>query len=849
MLTFDADSSVDPDTRVDVIRVRGARTHNLQGIDVDIPLGQFTVISGVSGSGKSSLAFETIHTESLHRYLATVSTQTRELLQRRDRPPVDLIDGLPPTLAIEQRSRGPRRRTTLATITDLYDYLRLLYSRIGILHCPECGKPVTSQSRESIVDQILQLQDRSKALILAPVVRNQAGNHTELLARCARDGFVRARVDGELFDLASPPPLEARKPHQIEVVIDRLIIKEGIRNRVEESVDLALQVGQGQCIVSREVNGEWLDRFYSSRLACAACGLSFPSMEPGDFSFNSPRGACPTCHGLGTLNDAESQASSRCADCHGQRLALLPRSVLIQGASLGELMDMTASRLQAVMNQWRDNLPEQIAAETLPEIVSRLSVLIELGLDYLALGRAGETLSSGEYQRARLTSSLGNQLTGVCYVIDEPTSGLHPSDTRRLMTSLRRLQQQGNTLIVVEHDLDVIRRSDLVIEIGPGAGTQGGKLVAASPPGDLVTRLDSPTGCELARRRSGLPKDRPPFIPDQFLILEKATLHNLRQVSVKFPLRGLVCMTGVSGSGKSSLVMQTLVPALQRQWGRPASPGPFQELRGADQIARLVQVDQKPLGRSERSTPATYSGLWDEVRQVFAKTKEARVRGFTPRRFSPHSVDGRCARCAGRGVIDLDQKHLVDWPSTCPECGGRRFNAQTLAVRYRGVSAADVLEMTIDGALEFFTNLPRLARPLRQFHDLGLGYLTLGQPATTLSGGEAQRVKLATELWKSDASLATLFVLDEPTSGLHPADVAQLLRALRGLVDAGNTVLVIEHHLDLIAAADWIIDLGPGAGDAGGTIVAEGPPASVIDSPTSLTARALREAFCSDGET
>lgn len=843
-------SIIPPPPLIDAICVRGARTHNLKNLDVDLPLGRFTTISGVSGSGKSSLAFDTIHAEGLHRYLATVSPQTRELLARMDRPDVDLIDGLPPTLGIEQRSRGPRRRTTLATITDLYDYFRLLYARIGHLHCPTCHQPVTSQSREAIVDQVLKLEERRKVLVLAPVVRAQAGAHLETLARIGRDGFVRARIDGELIDLSSPPELAPGKPHTIEVVVDRLVIKKGIRGRVEESVDLALQIGQGQCILSHEADGAWIDRPYSSRLACTPCGVSFPAVEPGDFSFNSPRGACPTCHGLGTVARPDRPDEIvQCPDCQGHRLSLLPLSVWIEQTSIGQLAAMTAPEVLQRVSDWmvaaaQGSATEQVIRHLVPEIVSRLKVLINLGLDYLALDRAGDTLSAGEFQRARLTACLGNQLTGVCYVIDEPTAGLHASDTQRLLQTLFQLRDQGNTLIVVEHDLEMIRRSDHTIEVGPGAGSLGGQLIVACHPDDLAACESSVTGRELRRRTAGLPQPSSSFQPSQWIQLAGATLHNLQQVSLRIPLQGLACVTGVSGSGKTSLIMHTLVPALRQRLGiSQSTPGPFRELQGAEHIARLVQIDQRPLGRSERSTPATYSGVWDEVRKVFAKTKEARIRGYAPRRFSPQHAEGRCPRCAGRGTVDLDRKQLVEWPIRCPDCGGRRFNPQTLAVRYRGVSVADVMDMTIDQAAEFFANFPKLARPLRLFRELGLGYLQLGQPATTLSGGEAQRVKLATELWKSEASLPTLFVLDEPTSGLHPADVVQMLQALRGLVAAGNSVVVIEHHLDLIATADWVIDIGPGAGAAGGRIVVEGPPQAIGECESSLTGQALRVAF------
>lgn len=843
-------------TSVDVIRVRGAWTHNLQGIDVDIPLGRFTTISGVSGSGKSSLAFDTIHAEGLHRYLATVSPQTRELLQKIDRPNVDLIDGLPPTLGIEQRTRGPRRRTTLATVADLYDYLRLLYARIGRLHCPACHQPVTSQSREAIVDQVLKLEDRRKVLVLAPLVRNQVGGHADILARIARDGFVRARVDNELIDLSSPPELVSTKPHYIEVVVDRLIIKDGIRNRVEESIDLALQIGNGQCILSHEVDGTWNDRLYSSRLACLDCGNSFPSIEPGDFSFNSPRGACPTCHGLGISSPeiteiVDGAVASPCPDCHGLRLAQLPLSVLIEGVSIGELTAMTPPQALEKVVRWATDFDtdasqpsNHLVRHLLPEITSRLQILVNLGLDYLSLNRAGDTLSAGEFQRARLTASLGSQLTGVCYVIDEPTAGLHACDTDQLLRTLIQLRDQGNTLIVVEHDLEMIRQSDHTIEIGPAAGRQGGCLIAACTPSELLDCEESITGQEMRRRDRGLPTHEQSFQPTRWLHLLGASLHNLRDVTVELPLDGLVCFTGVSGSGKTSLVMRTLVQAIRRAFGVPtAESGFYRELRGMEHLSRLVQIDQRPLGRSDRSTPASYSGIWDEVRKLFAKTKEARVHGFSARRFSPQHSEGRCPRCAGKGTIDLDRKQFVEWPIRCPECAGRRFNPQTLAVRYRGVNVADVLDMTIDDAAAFFANLPRLDRPLRMFRELGLGYLQLGQRATTLSGGEAQRVKLATELWKSDATLPTLFVLDEPTSGLHPADVVQMTGALRRLVQAGNSVVVIEHHLDLIAASDWVIDLGPGAGDAGGTILVSGAPTAIMGCDRSLTGQALKRAF------
>ena len=882
-------------TATDAIRIRGARTHNLSGIDVDIPLGTLTVITGVSGSGKSSLAFDTLFAEGRRRYLATVSPQTRTLLQRLERPEVDLIEGLPPTLGIEQRTRGPRRRTTVATIAEVYDYLRLLYSRTGRLHCPTCRQPVSSQSREAIVDQALRLEDRQKVLILSPIIRGQNGSHAEVFARIVRDGFVRARVDGELVDAASPPSLVATKPHSIEVVVDRLIIKEGIRTRLEESIDLALELGQGQCLLSHESDSQWHDRLYSSRLACATCGVSFPTLEPSDFSFNSVRGACATCHGLGVVATTIEGVEETCSTCVGRRLAPLPQSVLIAGRSITDIVALRMDEALRCIDEWSErfiematdtnssgepggvsprifhstvrgltppgspgpwnDVADQLAARhILPEVASRLRFLVEVGLDYLTLDRAGDSLSAGEFQRARLAASLGSQLTGACYVVDEPTAGLHSRDTGRLLQTLFDLRDQGNTVVIVEHDLGVIQQADHVIDIGPGAGSHGGQLLAAGTPNVIALDENSITGRELRRRRmdnSSVPMplgDATPFEPTSWLTLSGATEHNLRDVTLCLPLGGMVCVSGVSGSGKTSLVMQTLVPAIRRALGEAAPVcGSFRELLGVEAITRVVRVDQMPLGRSGRSTPATYSGLWDELRQVFAKTKESRLRGFTARRFSPQSLDGRCSRCVGRGTLTLDKKSLLDWTQRCPECNGARFNRQTLAVRYRGQTVADVLDMSFEAAADFFANLPRLARPLTLFRDLGLGYLKLGQPATTLSGGEAQRVKLASELVTSHETTATLFVLDEPTSGLHAADVAQLLQVLKRLVHAGHSVLVVEHNLELLAAADWLIDIGPDAGERGGRIVAEGRPSDVANCELSHTGNALRQMFSKCG--
>ena len=827
-----------------VIRIVGARTHNLQGIDVEIPVGQMTVITGVSGSGKSSLAFKTIFAEGQWRYLSSVSAQSRELLQEVERPDVDFIDGLPPVLCVEQQTSGARKRSTVATISDIYDYLRLLFARIGRLYCPTCNEPVTAQSRSDIVNQALESHNGQKVIVLAPIVRGRAGQHARVFAQIVKDGFVRARADGELVDAAAPPELAKSKPHDIDVVVDRLIMKPGVCPRLEESVDLALQLGHGQCILSHETPSGWHDRHYNSHLACATCGISFPTLEPRSFSFNSAVGACATCQGLGIVTESD-ESSNVCPACEGTRLGPIPRAVQIDGTSITQFCAMSPSEAAQCVSVW-GQLNAPLASEAdfdeqrrstfqhiLPEIANRLRSLIEIGLDYLTLNRSGDTLSAGELQRTRLAACLGSQLSGVCYILDEPTAGLHASDTARLLKSLIRLRDEGNTVLLVEHHLDVIRAADHVIDLGPGAGTLGGRLLAAGSPGELATNPASVTGRFLAIVEGGnelgkiqsasATSSNPP--PSAFLRLSGATLHGLKNVTIEVPLNRIVCVTGVSGSGKSSLVMQTLVPAIRRASGEKIPVGgPFHELTGTEHLSRVVRVDQSPLGRSPMSTPATYSGVWDELRKVFAKTKESRLRGFTSRQFSLHVPEARCARCRGRGQLPVEEQRFADWQIRCPDCDGRRFSTTTLSVRYRGQSVADILNMSLTDANAFFENFPRLARSLTVFCDLGLGYLKLGQSAATLSGGEAQRVKLGTELAKStEADRSTLFVLDEPTSGLHMADVQQLVGVLRKLVTAGHSMLIIEHNTELIAAADWRIEVGPGAGPNGGQITFAGP--------------------------
>ena len=824
------------------IQVFGARTHNLRQVDVEIPIGKITVVTGVSGSGKSSLAFNTIFAEGRHRYLSTISSRSRELLQSVDRPDVDFIDGLPPVLCIEQTSRQARRRSTVATTSEIYDYLRLLFARVGVLHCLSCGKPVTSQSKSAVVEQTLRFGDRQKIMILAPIVHQRQGTHADVFARIVKEGYVRARVDGVVVDAGDPPELDKSKYHDIDVIVDRLILKEGIQSRLEESVDLALQIGQGQTIISRDFDGQWQDRLFSSRFACESCGVSYPAIEPRSMSFNSPAGACSTCQGVGvvTIEDREQP----CPDCDGTRLSPVSRRVLIDGLGITDLCAKATRDALPIVQQWMASGPggdeidatsdawKSVSLSVLPEIASRLAFLSNVGLGYLSLDRGCETLSSGEFQRTRLAACLGNQLSGVLYILDEPTAGLHSSETGRLIDCLIQLREQGNTLLLVEHDLEVIERSDWVIDLGPGAGRLGGTVLASGTPKDLAKNPDSITGQFLYQDRPSASRKGGRSVRSKKASAEASLInplrisgcrhHNLKAVTMDVPLRQLVCILGVSGSGKTSLVMQTLVPAIRRALGERVSMcGEFEELIGVEGITKLVQIDQSPLGRSARSSPASYTGIWDQVRQIFAKTKEARLRGYHAKNFSLNSPESRCPKCAGRGELPVDELRFSDWTVRCPECDGRQFSPAILSVRFKGRSVHDVMELSLDEAATFFENFSQLSRTLRLLCELGLGYLKLGQPASTLSGGEAQRIKLATELAKGSSG-AVLYVLDEPTSGLHAADIQQLIAVLKRLVAEGHSVLVVEHNPHFIASADWLIELGPGAGAAGGEIVFSG---------------------------
>ncbi len=832
------------------LRVRGARTHNLKNIDVDIPRDQLVVITGVSGSGKSSLAFDTLFAEGQRRYLESLSAHTRQFLHQLERPDVDSITGLAPTICVDQRVSAARVRSTLATTTEIYDYLRLLYARAGQAHCPDCHEPVSQQSVDTIIDRIMQMEASRKVMLLAPQVTGRKGAHREVFEKICKAGFVRARVDGEIVDAAAPPDLPRSKTHTIEAIVDRIIVKPGIEPRLRESIELTLKHGDGVCLVS-ELEGEtWQDRLYSSKCACPKCGVSYPSLEPRTFSFNSPYGACPTCRGLGrvaTEDSDEHELLQRpvCPDCGGARIGRFARAVTFEQRSLPHVVADSVDQALAWFEEVAlnpayhgDSNSEQMLAarSVLPEIVNRLKFLQRVGVGYLQLDRPARSLSGGEFQRARLASCLGTALIGVCYVLDEPTIGLHPRDTSRLINVLRDLRERGNSVIVVEHDLEVMQAADWLIDLGPGAGVSGGQIVSIGTPAE-VAQADTATARFLNVRQSPASKSDKKVATTASkndataaITLTGCDAHNLQNVTATIPLGKFVAVTGVSGSGKTSLIEHTLVPAVKyalKQRERAslrelrALGLPCDAIQGADQLDRIVVVDQTPIGRSGRSNPATHSGIWDEVRRLMAKTRTARLRGYGSKRFSFLSPEGRCPTCQGQGVRRVQMNFLPDLVVTCPACRGARFNPQTLAVQFKEKNVAEILKLQIDAAAEFFSNVPKITQVLETMSSVGLGYVELGQSSHTLSGGEAQRVKLATELAKG-GSERTLYVLDEPTTGLHPADTEQLIGVLRRLVDGGQTVVVVEHNLDVIRSADCVIDMGPEGGVHGGQVIFSG---------------------------
>ena len=919
----------------DVIRIRGARVHNLQAIDVDLPHGKLIVVTGPSGSGKSSLVFDTIFAEGRRQFLETLSVRARQLLHQLDRPDVDLIDGLQPTICIDQFPSARNPRSTVATVTEIHDYLRILFARLGSPYCIHCRTQIQRHSAEEIQTALMELGEGTRVMLLAPCVQSEAGDHRQLLASLRKRGFLRVRIDGTIMELDDHPSVDPDQVHSIDLVVDRIILRPGIEKRFAESIRLAADNPLAQVVADVKKDGEerWQELRFATQFSCAQCGFSFEDIQPRHFSYGSPYGACETCQGLGTLEEfsealiwsdpqlslseqaiaeltpnctrqslqfleklktdpktpvAEWPAATRrkvlsgcgrprflgmqtllnqqyatttdrkqlealsafrdqlmCAACQGARLGEVGRSVRIRQSTFGEICRMTITQALA----WFESLTfsdeqQKVAWPLLQPILERLQFLEQVGVPYLTLDRSADSLSGGELQRIRLATGIGASLAGVCYVLDEPSIGLHPRDHARLTEALKRLQRLGNTVVVVEHDLDMIRAADYVIDMGPSAGPAGGHIVAQGSVSELSTDLESPTGKYLgALAAVPFPLNRRPFVETRCLKLKGVHAHNLQDVDVEIPLGMFVCVTGVSGSGKSSLINHALAPAIRAALkNRSTNLGPLVSLTGAEHISQIVTVDQMPIGRSGRSNPATYTGLFDDIRAVFAKTREARRRGFTAKRFSFNVKSGRCDACQGYGVKRIEMGMLADLTVPCDRCGGSRFNPQTLQIRYRHKTIADVLDMTVAESVEFFASIEKILQPLQCMAEVGLGYLKLGQPADTLSGGEAQRVKLATQLSRRGQG-HVLYLLDEPTTGLHISDIERLLSTLQQLIELDNTVVVIEHQLDVIKTADWVIDLGPEGGEHGGHVLVAGPPEDVAAHARSLTGQFLAPYF------
>ena len=934
---------------LDKIVVHGAREHNLKDVDVTIPRDKLVVLTGLSGSGKSSLAFDTIYAEGQRRYVESLSSYARMFLGQMEKPDVDMIDGLSPAISIDQKTTSKNPRSTVGTVTEIYDYLRLLYARIGIPHCPICGREIKQQTIDQIVDQVLALPERTKIQVMAPVVRGRKGEHQKEFEAARKSGFVRARVDGLLYDLNEKIQLEKNRKHTIEIVVDRLVVKPDIRSRLADSIETASGL-TGGIVVINVIDGE--DITFSQNYACPEHGVSVDELSPRMFSFNNPYGACKKCTGLGVFmkidpqliipdkrlsinkgglkasgwamegssiaamymrglsehyhfsldtplgelppeiidillygtkgekiklrrdsmygsgsymapfegvinnlerrfhdtssnwikEEIESYMSAvPCDACHGQRLSPESLAVTVGGLNISQFCDKSVTEaLEFVDALALTDREKMIAAPILKEIKSRLGFLQSVGLEYLTLSRSSGTLSGGESQRIRLATQIGSSLMGVLYILDEPSIGLHQRDNHKLLDTLKRLRDLGNTVIVVEHDEDTMRAADYIVDVGPGAGIHGGEIVYAGPVKGIEKCKKSLTGQYLSgKRKVEVPEHRRPG-NGKFLEVKGAAQNNLRHIDVKIPLGEFVCVTGVSGSGKSSLINEILYKKLALELNRAHThPGAHREVLGLEHLDKVIQIDQSPIGRTPRSNPATYTGLFNDIRELFASTQEAKMRGFTASRFSFNVKGGRCEACQGDGIICIEMHFLPDVYVPCEVCKGRRYNRETLEVKYKGKSIYDVLEMTAEEGLDFFRDIPKLARRLQTLNDVGLGYVKIGQPATTLSGGEAQRVKLATELSKRPTG-KTIYILDEPTTGLHIADVHKLIDVLQRLVDSGNTVVVIEHNLDLIKTADHIIDLGPEGGNRGGLIVAQGTPEQVVQVPESYTGQYLK---------
>ncbi|MCY3728007.1 MAG: excinuclease ABC subunit UvrA [Nitrospira sp.] len=838
------------------IHIKGAREHNLKNLDVVLPRDRLVVVTGLSGSGKSSLSFDTIYAEGQRRYVESLSAYARQFLEQMGKPDVDSIEGLSPAISIEQKSTSHNPRSTVGTVTEIYDYLRLLFARVGRPFCVNCGQPITAQTVQQMVDAIGALPAGSRFQILAPIVRGRKGEYRKELADARRAGYVRARIDGAIVGLDEAISLDKQRKHTIEIVVDRLVMKdeESLLRRLADSVETALKLTQGLVGVLGETDEVTL---YSEQLACITCGVSYPELAPRVFSFNSPHGACPACDGIGYEVSAcpegqEYSESYRCPACRGTRLKTESLAVKVGDKSIAEVTQLSIREAVPFFADLDLNERERmIGRRILKEIRERLEFLLNVGLDYLTLDRAAATLSGGEGQRIRLATQIGSGLVGVLYILDEPSIGLHQRDNHRLLQTLLRLRDLGNTVLVVEHDAATMRVADHIVDMGPGAGVYGGSIVAQGSPAEVMRHPDSLTGQYLrGEKRVALPART--RRAKKFLTVVGADKHNLQSVTAKFPLGLLTCVTGVSGSGKSTLMLEVLFPSLSSRLShKPALPAlsgaegkPRMEgcraLNGADALDKVIDIDQSPIGRTPRSNPATYTGVFTFIRDLFAGLPESRVRGYRPGRYSFNVKGGRCEACQGGGLLKIEMHFLPDVYVTCEACKGRRYNRETLDVRHKGKSIADVLDMTVAEAQDFFAHIPAIARKLQTLADVGLHYVKLGQSATTLSGGEAQRVKLSRELSKRPTG-RTLYLLDEPTTGLHFADVQRLLDVLNRLVEHGNTVLVIEHNLDVIRNADWILDLGPDGGNAGGRIVEEGPPAELIKSGTSWTAQVLRD--------
>ena len=933
------------------IKIKGANEHNLKNIDIEIPRDEFTVVTGLSGSGKSSLAFDTIYAVGQRRYMESLSSYARQFLGQMEKPQVESIEGLPPAISIDQKSTNRNPRSTVGTVTEIYDYMRLLYARAGVPHCPKCGKEIKKQSVDEIVDRILELPERTKFQILAPIVRGKKGRHEKVFESAKKSGYVRVIVDGNMYQLTEEITLDKNIKHNIEIVVDRLSIREGIEKRLTDSIENALKLGNGLMNLD-VIGGETIT--FSQNFACTDCGISIDEIQPRSFSFNNPFGACPDCYGLGykmefdvdlmipnqslsinqgaivvlgwqSANDkksftnailqalckkykfdldtpfekypkkikdiliygtngesvpvhytgqrgqgiydiafeglirnverryretsaestkAEYESYMRitpCSTCHGQRLKKESLAVTIGDKNIIDMTEMSVRDLRKFLDEVQLTTTQMaIGKEILKEIKGRLQFLIDVGLDYLSLSRATGTLSGGEAQRIRLATQIGSGLVGVAYIMDEPSIGLHQNDNEKLLKTLKHLRDLGNTLVVVEHDEDTMLAADYVVDIGPGAGEHGGEVVAKGTAKEIMKNKNSITGKYLSGKlRVPVPEKRRK--PTGYLKVKGAKENNLKNINVKIPLGVFTCVTGVSGSGKSSLVNEIIYKSLARELNRARTiPGKFKEIEGIEQLDKVINIDQSPIGRTPRSNPTTYTGMFDIIRDLFAATMDAKERGYKKGRFSFNVKGGRCEACSGDGILKVEMHFLPDVYVPCEVCGGKRYNRETLEVKYKGKNIYDVLEMTVEEAMEFFKNVPRIYNKVKTLYDVGLGYIRLGQPSTQLSGGEAQRIKLATELSKRSTG-KTIYVLDEPTTGLHFADVHKLVEILQRLTDEGNTVLVIEHNLDVIKAADYIIDMGPDGGDRGGTVVVAGTPEQVAEHPTSYTAKFVKQ--------